>query len=127
MATELDKSFSPGQIFCQYTACKCPEVFSTENKDKVIFLYPSNPPIIASTIENASSLLSNKYTSRSYLTWKDLKTTGKVIFCEICKSIFSSSYLVCDITTLNFNLLFEIGYTYGLSKPLIPIFVYHHN
>lgn len=122
MITDKKENLYPGHIFCQYTACSCPEIFPAEYRDKVLFLYPSTSSIIASTIESAATLLSSKHTNKTYLTWRDLKTGGKVIFCEICKSIFSSSYLVCDITTLNFNLLFEIGYIYGLSKPLIPIF-----
>jgi hypothetical protein len=117
-----DRTDYPGCVFCQYATNKCGETLSVHEKDKVLFLYPSESSIISSTIESSAEALSKKHTNISYLTWKDLKTQGKIIFCEICKAIFSSSYLICDITTLNFNVLFEIGYIYGLSKPLIPIF-----
>jgi len=122
MATPTNMEVRPGCIFCQYATNKCPEVFPAEEKPKVLFLYPSASTIISSTIESSAEALSKKHTNIAYLTWKDLRTQGKVIFCEICKAIFSSTYLVCDITTLNFNVLFEIGYIFGLSKPLIPIF-----
>jgi hypothetical protein len=119
----------PGQIFCQYAGGKCPETFSEPNQETILFLYPSKPQVISSTIEEAASSISAKNTNKSYITWRDLRTEGKTIFCGICKAIVSSSYLVCDITTLNFNLLFEIGYVFGLGKPFIPVFdtTYGHN
>lgn len=112
----------PGETFCQYSLNKCSETQPHCEKETILFLYPSHPTIISSTIDSAAEALSKKYPNKSYLTWKNLRTEGKVIFCEICKTVVSSSYLVCDITTLNFNVLFEIGYIYGLSKPFIPIF-----
>jgi len=112
----------PGKIFCQYIGIACQENFLPAKRETSFFLYPSSEEIISSTIEEAVKILAAKHTNKDYLTWVTLKSEGKVIFCEICKTIFSSSCLVCDITTLNFNLLFEIGYLLGLSKTFIPIF-----
>ena len=113
---------NPGSIFCQYSSDSCLEHFPKINKEKVLFLYPSEPKLIASTIENAADTLTKKYSKKEFLTWKNIKTEGKIIFCQICKEIFSSSLVICDITTLNFNVLFEIGFIMGLSKTFIPIF-----
>jgi hypothetical protein len=44
-----------------------------------------------------------------------------LIFCEICKAIRLSSAIIADITTLNFNVLFELGYAIGEGKPVLPI------
>src|SRR5207253_2613314 len=38
-----------------------------------------------------------------------------------CKAMRFTSSIVADVTTLNFNLMFEIGFTIGLGQPLIPI------
>jgi len=120
---EIDAtSKHPGQTFCQYAGGKCPETFSEPSKETILFLYPSKPEIISSTIEEAAANISERNTNKSYITWRDLRKEGKMIFCEICKAMVSSSFLVCDITTLNFNLLFEIGYIFGLGKPFIPVF-----
>lgn len=119
--TSDPKSLNPGSLFCQYAGVRCAETFSA-TKEKVLFLYPSVPTIIASTIEASADILSKKHTNKSFLTWKDLRVEGRIVFCEICKAIFTSSFIIGDITTLNFNLLFEIGYIFGLGKPLIPIF-----
>ncbi|MBU1044192.1 MAG: hypothetical protein KJ915_07325 [Candidatus Omnitrophica bacterium] len=105
----------PNIEFCQYASGHCPEV-SSAISNKVLFLYPSKPSIIASTIENCIK------TNNSFISWENLQTHGKIIFCEICKAIYASNYLICDITTLNFNVLFEIGFIIGISKPFIPIF-----
>jgi hypothetical protein len=112
----------PSPAFCQYAYGSCSEKFTTSEHEQILFLYPSNPPVISSTIESAAKDLSKKYTNKSYITWKELRTEGKVVFCEICKAITSSSYIVCDITHLNFNVLFEIGFILGLGKPFIPVF-----
>lgn len=44
-----------------------------------------------------------------------------MIFCEICKGSRFSTTIVADVTTLNFNLLFEIGFCIGLGLPVIPV------
>jgi hypothetical protein len=112
----------PGNEFCQYINHSCAECFTNPSKGSVLFLYPSNPVLTASTIEAASENLQKKHSGHTYKTWKQLKNEGKIVFCEICKAIFSSEFCICDITNLSFNVLFEIGYIIGLSKPFIPIF-----
>jgi nucleoside 2-deoxyribosyltransferase len=46
---------------------------------------------------------------------------GQIIFCQICKAQRFTKVAVIDVTTMNFNLLFEIGYALGLGIPVIPI------
>ena len=50
-----------------------------------------------------------------------MNVSGQLIFCEICKQLRSSSVVVADVTTLNFNLLFEIGFANSLGLPIILI------
>jgi hypothetical protein len=54
-------------------------------------------------------------------TWRDLRVEGQVIFCEIDKAIRFADSVIVDVTTLNFNLLFEIGFAIGLNKAVLPI------
>lgn len=86
-----------------------------------VFLYPSDPEQIAATIESASNLLQEQDPAVTWATWKQFQTTGQVIFCAICKSLRFTDFVVADVTTLNFNLLFEIGFALGLNLPVIPI------
>ncbi len=46
---------------------------------------------------------------------------GQLIFCQICKAQRFTKVAVIDVTTMNFNLMFEIGYALGLGIPVIPI------
>jgi hypothetical protein len=81
-------------------------------------LYPSRP-VISLNIEAAAQL--HQDGTHRYQTWKDLATTGQIVFCAICKGMRFSDAVAVDVTTLNFNLLFEIGFALGLEIPVIPV------
>jgi hypothetical protein len=50
-----------------------------------------------------------------------MPVNGQLIFCQICKAQRFTKVAVIDVTTMNFNLMFEIGYALGLGIPVIPI------
>ena len=106
--------------FCQYAAGPCDQDFEDRQPFSGLVLYPSDPVAISSTIEATVDKLRLKSTGH-FVTWRDLRVTGKVIFCEICKGMRYANIIVVDVTTLNLNLLFEIGYAIGLGQPVIPI------
>ena len=107
--------------FCQYSAGPCDQEFVSATRSDVLFLYPSRPEAVSSTIEDAVVQLSRVAGNRRWITWKNLDVPGQIIFCEICKAIRFTKLAVADITTLNFNLLFEIGFSLGLGVPVLPI------
>ncbi|MFZ7102861.1 MAG: P-loop ATPase, Sll1717 family [Peptococcaceae bacterium] len=107
--------------YCQYTNCLCNQTYDISNVSKGVFLYPNEPLIISNTIEEAIKNFKRTRPNECWKTWKDFTTTGKIIFCEICKAIKHTDVVIADVTTLNFNLLFEIGFSLGLNKPVIPI------
>ena len=74
-----------------------------------------------STIEAAKSKLQLLHPEKKWKSWRDLKPTGQLVFCEICRSMRRADVLIADVTTLNFNVLFEIGFAIGLEIPVIPI------
>ena len=106
--------------FCQYADGPCDQAFAGTQDVRTLFLYPSKPPNIASTIHAASAKLHQIAPVHS-ITWRDLHTTGQIIFCEICKASRFAECVVADVTTLNFNLMFEIGFALGLGIPVIPV------
>ena len=106
--------------FCQYAAGPCDQDFEDRQPLSGLVLYPSDPVAIASTIEATTDKLRARLPGH-LVTWRDLRVTGKVIFCEICKGMRFANTIVADVTTLNLNLLFEIGYAIGLGQPVIPI------
>jgi len=102
---------APG--FCQYADGACLEEFGTTPSADALFLYPSQPKTISLVIERAVQDLKRERPDGTYVTWKELPISGNVIFCEICKQCRRSKNIVVDVTTLNFNLLFEIGFGCG--------------
>ena len=107
--------------FCEYAAGHCDQDFSKTRRLKGIFLYPSEPTTIAATIETAVISIRHQCASDEWKTWRDLNIGGQVIFCTICKSMRHADMVVADVTTLNFNLLFEIGFAIGLEIPVVPV------
>lgn len=85
---------------------------------KYFAAYPSTPPLIAQSIEEAEK------TNSSYIQFETWRTTfgpGRIIDQSVLPCIEQSDGLICDITVPNDNVFFEIGYAIGLSKPIIPI------
>lgn len=107
--------------FCQYATGRCDQDFNGVPQAKGIFLYPAEPRQIADAIERAVVDLRAASSTVDWLTWRDFQTTGAVIFCAICKRMRFASLILADVTTLNFNLLFEIGFAIGLGVPVAPI------
>jgi hypothetical protein len=108
--------------YCQYANGPCDQTFDslTRSDSAVFFIYPSEPSTIASTIDGAIEAL-NRRRQGKWLSWRHATLAGQIIFNDICKQMRSSSTIVADVTTLNFNVLFEIGFAIGLGLPVIPI------
>lgn len=107
--------------YCQYVDGPCDQDFRATTSCDALFLFPSTPPQIAATIEIAKQKLELMSGGRTWKSWRQLPITGRIIFCEICKASRFASTIIADVTTLNFNVLFEIGFSIGLGIPVIPI------
>ena len=107
--------------YCEYAAGPCDQSFAGVEQVSATFLYPSRQTQIAATIEAAVRSLRTQAPDKTWRTWRDFEIRGQIIFCAICKSMRFSHCVVADVTTLNFNLLFEIGFALGLERPVIPI------
>jgi len=84
-------------------------------KNKCFFAYPSQTPSHVEIIEEAMEELNNSKVVE-VIGWKKIPTTGKSIIIEICKEIDSCSLFLCDLTTLNNNVLFELGFAVARNK-----------
>lgn len=107
--------------FCQYSAGPCDQEFVGTKQLRGLFPYPAEPESLAATIEGAVRLLRFADQKSVWKTWKDLHIGGQIVFCSICKHMRFAGGVVADVTTLNFNLLFEIGFALGLEIPIWPI------
>ena len=116
----LPPSVVPPQ-HCQYAGGPCDQDFTKATISDVLFLYPNSPEFVAETIEDAAKQLANIAGDRKWKTWKGVEVQGQIIFCGVCKALRHTGLAVADVTTLNFNLMFEIGYALGLGIPILPI------
>lgn len=107
--------------YCEYANGRCMESFDGVSRIKAFVCYPGAPIHISSTILEALRKLSQMNAGEVWLPWADMDIAGKIIFCTICKNMRFSERIVADVTTLNFNVLFEIGYAVGLGLPVQPI------
>src|ERR1019366_4329152 len=58
--------------FCQYAGGQCDQVFNTAVQSDAIFIFPSRPESIATTIEDVSVQLSRVAGESRWITWKNL-------------------------------------------------------
>lgn len=107
--------------FCEYASGPCDQNFAGTLPSNSLFLFGQHPSEISSTIESSVEKLRTMVSSKRWITWKNLDVPGQIIFCEICKAMRFASLIVADVTTLNFNLMFEIGFGIGLGLPVLPI------
>jgi hypothetical protein len=83
------------------------------SSNKKFFAYPNNPISIGQTIEEAIKNMKD-VTSR-----KARDVYGHFIAEEIVSGIDNCSVFVADISVLNFNVTYEIGYAIGKNKRIL--------
>lgn len=91
------------------------------NIDTGFFAYASYPADIGQVIENAMESV-DKYNKKiSIHTWKALDIAGHFIAGEVLGGIDSADFFLADISVLNFNVTYEIGYAIGKSKRVLLV------
>lgn len=105
--------------YCAYTKSMCDDTSHARSAD-AFFIYPSEPKVIAETIRDAVSHAQG-CSPLKLLSWEDLGISGQIVFCEVCKAICASQVVVANITTLNFNVMFELGFAIGKGKAVVPV------
>ena len=78
--------------------------------------YPINPPPLSNCIRDAISRLNQTQSNVMFSTWEENDIAGRPLVAPIFSKIDESSFLVADITKLNFNVTYEIGYSIGRNQ-----------
>ncbi len=78
--------------------------------------YPSRPPEIGRTVSAAVDHLRSQNRAVDLRTWEENDVAGRFIYEPILEEINDGHLLVADVTQLNFNVVFEIGYAIGRQK-----------
>lgn len=84
------------------------------------FAYGSQYSSSGECIEEAIQQINN--TGEVLITsWIQLKNSGRFIINEVLEEIDKSDFFCCDLTGLNDNVLFELGYALSRKKPVFII------
>ena len=82
--------------------------------------YPSEPQQLGFTIEAAANHLRD-FSNIQIDTWRQIDIPGRFLADGILHQIDAAAFVVADITRLNFNVTFEIGYSIGRQKRTVLI------
>ncbi|WP_049631420.1 P-loop ATPase, Sll1717 family [Cellvibrio sp. pealriver] len=87
-------------------------------KESGFYAYASTPTDIGQTIEQAVKAL--KTSSKIEVqTWRALDIPGHFISEKVLQGIDNCTFLIADISILNFNVTYEIGYAIGKRKRIL--------
>ena len=99
--------------YCNFIGLPCPIEFPPQDDMKAFLAYPYEDKIKG----YISDLCKQKQLQGLNLfPWERLSDGSGIIFCKICKEILSSRAILADITYLNQNVLFELGF--GIAHAL---------
>ncbi len=82
---------------------------------KGFFAYPSDPPSVGESIATAAQEI-NSGKLVELKTWEQCRVGGKVIIQEICKEIEQADLFCADLTGMNPNVMFELGFAIAQNK-----------
>ena len=88
---------------------------------KAFFAYPASLPTLREPIQEAVRKLNAKG-EVNIKTWEGCKIGGKFVINTICKAIDEAELFFADLTGLNANVMFELGYAIARKKRIWLIF-----
>lgn len=80
------------------------------------FAYPSREREVVSAIASAKAVLATSRREVHLTLWEENDISGRLLTDPIFENIAAADVLIADITFINFNVTFEIGYAIGLNK-----------
>ena len=83
------------------------------------FAYPSIPTFLGDCIRAGISEFWTSSGNHGLSGWEETDVAGYFIRTRIIQGIEESDYFLADVTYLNFNVTYEIGYAIGLGKPIL--------
>ena len=86
------------------------------DENKAFFAYPAKTDEVVRTIAAAVCAYNKHSNNFELIPWQSNDITGVPITSPIFDNILSSRYICADITYLNENVAFEIGYAIGKRK-----------
>ena len=88
---------------------------SEPDKPKAFLAYGSESPARSETLESAAEGIGASGVTE-VLSWRGLNAGGTLLVSSICEAIHKCSIFIADVSTLNNNVLFELGFAIALKK-----------
>jgi hypothetical protein len=83
---------------------------------KAFYAYPSPVPEVTQAIHGSKRILGTARRDLELRLWEENDISGRPLTDPIFAYIAEADMLVADITVMNFNVTFEVGYAIGLGK-----------
>jgi len=88
---------------------------------KGFFAYPSKQAPVVEAIKNSIDELKRFHAVHEIVDWAELDVPGRFISTSVLHGIANADFLIADITALNFNVTYEVGYAIGCGKRLVLV------
>ncbi len=85
------------------------------------FAYPAKPDIVSGAIERAITRIPTFTTSVHLKGWREIDIPGRFISEQVLEEIDRCDCLIADTTTLNFNVIYELGFAIGRGKRVFVV------
>jgi len=83
--------------------------------------YASALEMVGDTIEAALDIYAGRQGRDKIVSWRENDVAGRFIIDPILQNITASQCLIADISLLNFNVTYEVGYAIGNSKRVVLV------
>lgn len=83
---------------------------------KAFYAFPSSLPHVTNTIRAAKTAVESSEHDKRIHLWEENDISGRPLTAPIFNGIADADVLIADVTAINFNVTFEIGYAVGLGK-----------
>jgi hypothetical protein len=90
-----------------------------EEKKGIFFAYESGHETNRAAILKAIEEFNKYQHSYHAASWEDMKIGGRVISERVFEEIKKADYFACDLTYLNHNVLFELGFAIACRKKIL--------
>ena len=88
---------------------------------KIFFAYESDHQENIDAITKGIDIYNSHQKTYTAKSWQELLIGGIIINKEVMREIDECEIFACDLTYLNHNVLFELGYAIGKNKTILPL------
>lgn len=85
------------------------------------FAYPASTALVVDAARAACLQCRTRGCGTTVTTWEEMDISGRFITNEILNNIETNDFLVADISRLNFNVVYEVGFAIGKGKRVMLV------